>query len=301
MYWIGWMAQAVLAGPAAPMLVIEVELGPVEQAWMLEMRSGGKSVQVPCSDDGAPPDRAKNDNRPTCSGLAPGHALELLLRNSQEEHTASVEWPETLDLLQARWREEGVVVASWPLLPEASDEIGPGPLPLEAQRAVADMLEAVATDREPVKTPQDPGRNDFWWATLALVGLAWVAWRIAGVGPVPHVERLEAAGPRVRREPAADAQAAIASAGGQGTVLLALAGEVFVPDTPGPVLKATSLDVSDLLDALAALVRRDSLAQVTLVTSTGSLTHADGLGVPPAEALERGLPPGVRMVLLEEA
>jgi hypothetical protein len=301
MYWIGWMAQAVLAGPSAPMLVIEVELGPVDQAWMLEMRSEGESVQVPCSDDGAPPDRAKNDDRPTCSGLAPGHVLELVLRNSQEEHTASVEWPETLDLLQARWREEGVVVAAWPLLPEASDELGLGPVPVEAQAAVADMLESAASDQEPVKTPEDPGGDDFWWAALALVGLAWVAWKIAGVGPVPHVERVETPGPRVRREPAAGAQAVIANASGHGTVLLALAGEVPLPETPGPVLKATSLDVSDLLDALSALVRRDSLAQVTLVTSAESLTHADGLGVPPAEALERGLPRGVRMVLLEEA
>jgi hypothetical protein len=161
------------------------------------------------------------------------------------------------------------------------------------------MLEAAASDREPVKTPPDPEGSDFWWAVLALVGLAWVAWKIAGVGPVPHVERVEPAGPRVRREPVAGAQAVLASAAGQGTVLLALAGDISVPDTPGPVLKATSLDVSDLLDALSALVRRDSLAQVTLVTSTESLTHADGLGVPPAEALERGLPPGVRMVWLE--
>ena len=299
MHWIGWMAQVALAGPAAPMLVIEVELGPVDQAWMLEMRSGGNSVQVPCSDDGTSPDRAKNDDRPTCSGIAPGHVLELVLRNSQEEHTASVEWPETLDLLQARWREEGVVVATWPLLPEASEGSDLGPVPVEAQTAVADMLEAAASDREPVKTPPDPEGSDFWWAVLALVGLAWVAWKIAGVGPVPHVERVEPAGPRVRREPAAGAQAVLASAAGQGTVLLALADDLSVPDTPGPVLKATSLDVSDLLDALSALVRRDSLAQVTLVTSTESLTHADGLGVPPAEALERGLPPGVRMVWLE--
>ncbi len=301
MHWVGWMAQVALAGPTAPMLVIEVELGPVDQAWMLEMQSGGESVQVPCSDDGAPPDWTKNDDRPTCSGVAPGHVLDLVLRNSQEEHTAHVEWPETSELLQARWRKDGVVVAAWPLLPEASEEDGPGPVPLEAQTAVADLLVAADSEREPVKTPPDPEGDDFWWALLALVGLAWVAWRIAGVGGVPHVARMEFDGPRVRREPATDAQAAIAHAASQGAVLLALEADVTVSDLPGPgpVLKATSLDVSDLLDALAALARRDPLAQVTLVAAAGSLTHEDGLGVPPGEALERGLPPGVRMVWLE--
>jgi len=301
MQWIGWMVPAALAGPAAPRLVIEVELGPTDQAWMLEMQAGGASVQVPCSDDGAPPDRAKNDDRPTCSGLAPGHVLDLVLRNSQEEHTAHVEWPETLQLLQARWRKDGVVVAAWPLLPEAGEAPSPGPVSSEAQEAVGDMLEAVASEKEPVKTPADPEEGDFWWAALALLGLGWVAWRIAGIGPVPHVERVESAGPRVRRAPPADAGSVLAESAGQGTVLLALAEDVPVPDTLGPVLKATSLDVSDLLDALAALVRRDPLAQVTLVTSADSLTHEDGLGVPPAEALERGLPAGVRMVLLEGA
>jgi hypothetical protein len=298
MFWL-CLVQTVLA--EGPTLILEVELGPIDRAWVLEMRSGTQAVQVPCADDGVSPDRVMNDHRATCSGEAPGRELELLLRDGRQERTAQASWPEEVELLQARWRPDGVIIASWPLLPEVSVEEG-AHAPV-AQRAVGDMLDATDADHAPVAVSQEEGTTSLWISALGLCVLVGVCWRLAySRQGIPHATALRAHGPGMERREDFGLGPAVEEAARRGAVLVAAAEDVRLPENalPGPVLRATSLDVLDLLEALSALQRRDPLMPPTLVAQADALSHRDGLGVPPLEALERGLPPGVRAVVLEE-
>jgi len=295
-----WLCLLQVALAEEPTIILEVELGPIERAWMLEMRTGTSAVQVPCADDGVSPDRVMNDHRATCSGIAPGHEMTLLLRDGRQERTAKVSWPKDVDVLQARWRPDGVTVASWPLLPAVSAE-KPSPDP-GAGRAVEDMLDATDAEQLPVSVSQKDGNASFWISGLGLLAVLGVCWRIVSLGQdIPHVAALGTLESGLEHREASALGAAIAEAACRGAVLVVAAEEVGLPSNahPGPVLRATSSDVIDLLDALSALQRRDPLMPPTLVVQAGLLSHQDGLGVAPIEALERGLPPGVRAVVLD--
>ena len=297
MFWL-CLLQAVLA--EEPTIILEVELGPIERAWMLEMRSGKSVIQVLCADDGVSPDRVMNDHRATCTGAAPGHEMTLLLRDGRQERTAKVSWPKDVDVLQARWRPDGVTIASWPLLPAVSkEELSPGPV---ARRAVEDMLDATDAGQLPVSVSQKEGSANFWISGLCLLAVLGVCWRIVSLGEdIPHATVLESLGPELVHREASALGTAIEEAACRGAVLVVAHEEAALPESahPGPVLRATSSDVIDLLDALSALQRRDPLMPPTLVVQAALLSHEDGLGVDPLEALERGLPPGVRAVVLD--
>ncbi len=295
MFWL-CLLQAALA--ADPTIVLEVELGPIERAWMLEMRTGKAVVQVPCADDGVSPDRVMNDHRATCSGAAPGREMTLLLRDGQQERTAKVSWPEDVDVLQGRWRPDGVTIASWPLLPAVSTQqvSPPGP---GAGKAVEDMLDANDADQLAVSVSQKEGPAGIWISGLGLIAVLGVCWWIVSLGQdIPHSVRAQPPGPGVVR--GSSVSESIAEAARRGAVLVVAHDGTELPENahPGPVLMATSTDVFDLLDALSALTRRDPLMPPTLVVQSELLRHEDGLGVDPLEALERGLPPGVRAVVL---
>ncbi|MEE2751054.1 MAG: hypothetical protein VX519_06470 [Myxococcota bacterium] len=294
-----WLCLLQVALAEEPTIILEVELGPIERAWMLEMRTDKSVVQVPCADDGVSPDRVMNDHRATCTGTAPGHEMTLLLRDGRQERTAKVSWPADVDVLQARWRPDGVTVASWPLLPAvSSEEPSPGP---GAGRAVEDMLDATDAEQLPVRVSEKEGNASFWISGLGLLAVLGVCWRIVSLGEdIPHVAMPETTGPGLEHREEAGLGEAIEEAARRGAVLVVAGEEVSLPSNahPGPVLRATSSDVIDLLDALSALQRRDPLMPPTLVVQAGFLSHQDGLGVAPLEALERGLPPGVRAVVL---
>ena len=253
--------------------------------------------QVTCSDDGAPPDRAKNDEVSTCSGPAPGVDLGLRLRTPEVELTARASWPEGSDLLQGRWTAGGLEIAEWSLSEAAA------PQEPEASEVLDQALEALQESARAESSPAGPpGGSDRggWVAMLLLAGGAFLLWR--GRRPpsdIPHVTRVAGESPQVRtlERWSEAATSEVAALSGSGAVLVLAPPDQGLPTgQPGPVLRAESADVLDLLDTLEALLRRDPLLPPALVVTLPLLAHPDGLGVPAIEHLEAKLPPGVRLL-----
>ena len=263
-----------------PALIVELDLGPSEHAWMLHL-IGPDTEQLACMDDGSFPDAAPNDGVSTCAGPA-GRFERLAVQSPAAQQEATSPFRDPTPLLAARWTAAG-------LAPVDLDLLARVPAPASA----AAPLPQPSAWGEPQPTPP----SSFPWT--GLVGL--VALIGAGVllarpprGLPPGVEPIVSSDGPVHHVPDPD----LARLAATGPVIVA---SEDPPTVSGPtvVLHSRAVDALDLLALLKRLARTDPLRPPTLVVVDPSrLVHPHGLGVAPLEALEQELPRGARIVVV---
>ncbi len=308
--------------PARAPLILEVEMGPVEQAWQISLEGDDQVREYRCSDDGQFPDYVLNDDVLTCAGPSPSRSLRLRLRGGGVDEESELTWPDGAAILFGRWTREGLAVYERRLI-EVRAAGAPAPeveLPRVTPPAGASTIGGAPTPPPGSPTPMGPGGHAGgapggpgglrWtaWVGLMLAGAtSWRIWRgPASRRPPPGATRVMPPGPRLQRREAPELEAALAAAveerAPSGPVLLVLPPGVTAPwAEAGPVLTADSPDALDILDALEGLLRRDPLCTPTvIVAGAQTLVNPSGLGVPPLDQLVENAPASARVLLLEE-
>ena len=263
-----------------PTLLVELDLGPSEHAWMLHL-VGPETEQLACMDDGSFPDAAANDGVATCAG--PASRFERLAAQSPDgAQEAQNPFTEPAALMAARWTSDGLSVVSADLLDR-----------MPAPSATGAPLPQPSAWGEP--QPPPPGGGFPWTGLLGLAALVGAGVLIARPprGLPPGVE------------PVVSAEGPIHHDADPDLSVLAATGPVVVasPEPPavsGPtvVLHTREVDALDLLALLKRLARTDPLRPPTLVVvGADRLVHPHGLGVSPLDALAQELPRGARIVV----
>lgn len=297
--------------PGAAVLVAELR-GEEGGSPKLMINASDQRLELTCSDDGAFPDRLRNDGVHTCLGLVPDGPLRLSSRSPQGGSRAlgELSWPPELGLRQVRIEGAAATVASWPVLDRAASA---PPRREDAPRAQG----------PPQGSPQAPGAgapladgpSGLQTALAALGGLilAGVVWRIASGRPttIPNAVPLApppvvAGGPTgsaLYRAPAGQrdrlARWLMQRLSQSAPVLWVGAPlDESAPRGPGPVWLARSTDVEDVAAAARALARRG--VPPAVVCAAGLLTCPGAVGPAPEAALLRLLPHGAILALALE-
>jgi hypothetical protein len=282
----------------APAILVQIDAGATQQIPMVALHPAvGEMVQLSCHDNGEFPDSSADDSVAHCGGVAPSRELRVEVRRSSGNFEQPVVFEGEDAVLFVRFDGLRYSTEPWELGGTAATASavsgGGGGAPSGAGGPAAGGGGG-----------EGPPRGAAWWSLL-LAGAALVAgvglgrWRR---GDLPTgLAWAQPAGPGAVEERRGPLDELVLEASRRGPVVV-LCGDRDLPEgEPGPVLRATSADVLDLLDALSQLRSRRGIQRVDLVIEDVALLESPGeVGLKPLERLRSELPPGTRALLMTE-
>ena len=293
-------APSGVAGPArppTPAILVQIDAGPIEQIPMVALHppEGGEASQLSCHDNGEFPDPSADDAVAHCGGVAPARELRVEVRRSSGNFEQPVSFEGDDAVLFVRFDGVRYTTEPWEIggVETSSSAVsgGGGGAPAGAGGPAAGGGGG-----------EGPPRGAPWWSLL----LAAVA-LVAGVGlgrfrrgDLPSgLAWASPSGPGTLEERGGSLQDEVLAASRRGPVVVVSRADQLPEGEPGPVLRATSHDVLDLLDALAELRRRRGIQRVELVIEDVALLQSPGeVGLSPLDRLRSELPSGTRALVL---
>ncbi|MCP4808817.1 MAG: hypothetical protein GY913_01895 [Proteobacteria bacterium] len=259
-----------------------------------------------CRDDGVFPDAP--GGTPTCGGVAATTQLQLTFQTA----TGPIEANWTLDpqsgIGHAVFDGAGLVVDTPTGTPEVHEHVDVQPdQPTGITQAEQPAQPSATTSTPTVEHDASAGAGSngtsgsAWWA-LALAVLAGLVGVVLGrrmPRGLPAGLEWGHGAQRVAVEESSDSLDDVVLARSRRGPVIVVGPVEPPPGEPGPVLRCPSLDVLDIADATAALVRAHGLSAITLVVPDPSALVSPGeVGLAPLERLRGELPPGTTAVLL---